>query len=130
MSSSTAPATTPAASPSRAPGTPGHSDVVIVGAGIVGLAHAFEALSRGLSVTVVDRDRQPVGASVRNFGHCCITAQDGELLGLARRSRSGWLRAAAAAGFWAEEAGALVVARSATEAAVLEELSAERGADA
>ncbi|MFF2080072.1 TIGR03364 family FAD-dependent oxidoreductase [Kitasatospora sp. NPDC058162] len=130
MSSSTAPATTPAASPARTAGTSGRSDVVIVGAGIVGLAHAFEALSNGLSVTVVDRDRQPVGASIRNFGHCCITAQDGELLGLARRSRSGWLRAAEAAGFWAEEAGALVVARSATEAAVLEELSAERGGDA
>ncbi|MER7673435.1 TIGR03364 family FAD-dependent oxidoreductase [Kitasatospora sp. NPDC096128] len=130
MSSSTAPATTPAASPVRTGGTSGRSDVVIVGAGIVGLAHAFEALSNGLSVTVVERDRQPVGASIRNFGHCCVTAQDGELLGLARRSRSGWLRAAEAAGFWAEQAGALVVARSAVEAAVLEELRAERGGDA
>ncbi|MFJ8471039.1 TIGR03364 family FAD-dependent oxidoreductase [Kitasatospora sp. NPDC094011] len=123
MSSSTASAHTPAASAVR-------SDVVIVGAGIVGLAHAFEALSNGLSVTVVERDREPVGASIRNFGHCCITAQDGDLLALARRSRTGWLRAAEAAGFWAEQAGALVVARSATEAAVLEELSAERGGDA
>ncbi|MEU4117094.1 TIGR03364 family FAD-dependent oxidoreductase [Kitasatospora sp. NPDC028055] len=131
MSSSTASATTSAVSPSRdTADAPGRSDVVIVGAGIVGLAHAFEALGNGLSVTVVERDRQPVGASIRNFGHCCITAQDGELLGLARRSRSGWLRAAAAAGFWAEEAGALVVARSETEAAVLAELRADRGGDA
>ncbi|MFF9642976.1 TIGR03364 family FAD-dependent oxidoreductase [Kitasatospora aureofaciens] len=120
MSSSTPPVTSP---------TP-RSDVVIVGAGIIGLAHAFEALSNGLSVTVLDRDRRPVGASVRNFGHCCISAQDGELLALAQRSRPGWLRAAEAAGIWAAEAGTLVVARSATEAAVLEELHAERGADA
>ncbi|MEU9077677.1 TIGR03364 family FAD-dependent oxidoreductase [Kitasatospora sp. NPDC048538] len=135
MSSSTPPTAAPAAprltAPrATAPGTPGRSDVVIVGAGIIGLAHAFEALRNGLSVTVVDRDRQPVGASVRNFGHCCISAQDGELLALAQRSRPGWLRAAAAAGIWAEEAGTLVVARSATEAAVLEELHAERGGDA
>ncbi|MGW3041971.1 TIGR03364 family FAD-dependent oxidoreductase [Kitasatospora sp. NPDC001159] len=129
MSSST-PTTTPATSRTRTPGTPGRSDVVIVGAGIIGLAHAVEALSQGLSVTVVERDRQPVGASVRNFGHCCISAQDGELLALAQRSRSGWLRAAEASGIWAEEAGTLVVARSATEAAVLEELRAERGGDA
>ncbi|MFJ9770508.1 TIGR03364 family FAD-dependent oxidoreductase [Kitasatospora sp. NPDC101157] len=121
MSSSTPPVT---------PATTPRSDVVIVGAGIIGLAHAFEALSNGLSVTVVDRDRRPVGASVRNFGHCCISAQDGELLALAQRSRPGWLRAAEAAGIWAAEAGTLVVARSATEAAVLEELRAERGADA
>ncbi|WP_369184764.1 TIGR03364 family FAD-dependent oxidoreductase [Streptomyces sp. Y1] len=128
MSSSTTPTTAPTR-PSGA-GTPGRSDVVIVGAGIIGLAHAFEALSNGLSVTVLDRDRRPVGASVRNFGHCCISAQDGELLALAQRSRPGWLRAAEAAGFWAAEAGTLVVARSATEAAVLDELRAERGGDA
>ncbi|MEV7775022.1 TIGR03364 family FAD-dependent oxidoreductase [Kitasatospora sp. NPDC086791] len=134
MSSSTAPANASARTRTTdqtgTAGAPGRSDVVIVGAGIIGLAHAFEALSRGLSVTVVERDRQPVGASVRNFGHCCISAQDGELLALAQRSRPGWLRAAAAAGIWAEEAGTLVVARSATEAAVLEELRAERGGDA
>ncbi|MER7769255.1 TIGR03364 family FAD-dependent oxidoreductase [Kitasatospora sp. NPDC096140] len=130
MSSSTTPTTAPASSRTHAPGTPGRSDVVIVGAGIIGLAHAFEALSNGLSVTVVDRDRQPVGASVRNFGHCCISAQDGDLLALAQRSRPGWLRAAETVGIWAEEAGTLVVARSATEAAVLEELRDERGGDA
>jgi FAD dependent oxidoreductase TIGR03364 len=105
------------------------SDLVIVGAGIVGLAHAFEAVAHGLSVTVIERDRQPVGASVRNFGHCCIGAQQGDLREIAQLSRAGWLRAAAAAGFWAKEAGALVVARSATEAAVLAELQAERGAE-
>ncbi|WP_353946753.1 TIGR03364 family FAD-dependent oxidoreductase [Streptomyces sp. HUAS MG91] len=108
----------------------GRSDLVVVGAGIVGLAHAVEAVRRGLSVTVVERDRRPVGASVRNFGHCCITAQEGDLLGLAERSRTGWLDAAGRAGLWAPEAGALVVARSATELAVLEELRDERGADA
>ncbi|MFI0238512.1 TIGR03364 family FAD-dependent oxidoreductase [Streptomyces sp. NPDC016845] len=106
------------------------SDLVVVGAGIVGLAHAVEAVRRGLRVTVVERDRRPVGASVRNFGHCCVTAQRGELLDLATRSRAGWLDAAARAGLWAPEAGALVVARSATELAVLEELREERGADA
>ncbi|MCX5536645.1 TIGR03364 family FAD-dependent oxidoreductase [Streptomyces sp. NBC_00006] len=106
------------------------SDLVVVGAGIVGLAHAFEAVRRGLSVTVVERDRRPVGASVRNFGHCCVTAQRGELLDLALRSRTGWVDAAKSAGLWAPEAGALVVARSATELAVLEELRDERGTDA
>ncbi|MFJ9037120.1 TIGR03364 family FAD-dependent oxidoreductase [Streptomyces sp. NPDC102406] len=106
------------------------SDLVVVGAGIIGLAHAVEAVRRGLRVTVVERDRRPVGASVRNFGHCCVTAQRGELLDLATRSRAGWLDAAARAGLWAPEAGALVVARSVTELAVLEELREERGADA
>ncbi|MFE2558385.1 TIGR03364 family FAD-dependent oxidoreductase [Streptomyces sp. NPDC059352] len=116
--------------PGPSAGTAVHSDVVIVGAGIVGLAHAYEAVRRGLSVTVVERDWEPVGASVRNFGHCCITAQHGELLDIAYRSRAGWLRGAESTGMWAKEAGAYVVARSVTELAVLEELCAERGDDA
>ncbi len=102
------------------------SDVLIVGAGIVGLAHASAALARGLSVTLIDRDVRAVGASVRNFGHCCITAQSGELLELAQVARSQWLLNSERAGFFSIESGALAVARSATELAVLEELSGSR----
>jgi FAD dependent oxidoreductase TIGR03364 len=101
-------------------------DVLIVGAGIAGLAHATEALARGLSVTVIDRDSRAVGASVRNFGHCCVTAQSGELLELARFTRERWLRYSGEAGFFSVESGALAVARSAEELAVLEELAVSR----
>jgi len=101
-------------------------DVLIVGAGIVGLAHAHEAMRRGLSVVVIDRDARAVGASVRNFGHCCVTAQTGELLDLARVARETWLHLSAAAGFFSVESGAIAVAQTPTEFAVLEELAAQR----
>jgi D-hydroxyproline dehydrogenase subunit beta len=101
-------------------------DVLIVGAGIVGLAHASAALARGLTVTIIDRDARAVGASVRNFGHCCITAQSGELLALALVAREKWLLHSGRAGFFSVASGALAVARSATELAVLSELSATR----
>ncbi len=45
-----------------------HADLAVVGAGIIGLAHALAAAKRGLSVIVFDRNEQAVGASVRNFG--------------------------------------------------------------
>ncbi|MBI5161302.1 MAG: TIGR03364 family FAD-dependent oxidoreductase [Micrococcales bacterium] len=99
----------------------------MVGAGITGLGHALAAIERGLTVTVLERDARAVGASVRNFGHACVTAQTGELLELALSARTVWLRAAAAAGFTARETGGLAVARSAAELAVLEELAGARG---
>jgi FAD dependent oxidoreductase TIGR03364 len=102
------------------------ADLVIVGAGIIGLAHAAHAAANGLSVTVLERDHHAVGASVRNFGHCCITAQSGELYELAQTSRKYWLEFARQAGFWAAESGAVVLARTAAEMAVLEELAAVR----
>jgi FAD dependent oxidoreductase TIGR03364 len=105
------------------------TDLVVVGAGIVGLAHAVEAVRRGLSVTVVERDERAVGASVRNFGHSCITPQTGEALALGERSRATWLRLAREAGFRAAECGTLVVARSDEEVDALAELAADRGGD-
>lgn len=102
------------------------SDVLVVGAGIVGLAHAAAALARGLTVTVIDRDARAVGASVRNFGHACVTAQSGQLHDLALVAREKWLLNSERAGFFSVQSGAVTVARSKTELAVLEELSASR----
>lgn len=106
---------------------PAPVDLLVVGAGIVGLAHAVTALERGLTVTVVDRDERAVGASVRNFGHGCVTAQEGEALGFAQQARGTWLRMARLAGFWAAETGTVVVARAEEELAALDEVAQRRG---
>lgn len=108
---------------------PGKPDLIIVGAGIVGLAHAYEAHRRGLSVTVLERDERAVGASVRNFGHVCMTGQDGQALEYAREARERWLRLSEAVGFAAEQHGTVVVARTTDELAVLEEFAEHRGRD-
>ncbi|HVK19766.1 MAG TPA: TIGR03364 family FAD-dependent oxidoreductase [Actinokineospora sp.] len=102
------------------------AEVVVVGAGIVGLAHAYAALERGLSVAVVERDDRATGASVRNFGHGCVTAQDGVALEYGLAARESWLRLAKAAGFWVRDSGTVVVARDDDEYAVLEEFHALR----
>lgn len=102
-------------------------DVLIVGAGIVGLAHALSAHERGARVLVIERDEHAVGASIRNFGHICATAQTGQVLDYAWRSRERWLSLADAVPL--RECGTVVVARSAAEHAVLEEFAAQRGAD-
>ncbi|MET9629160.1 FAD-dependent oxidoreductase [Lentzea sp. NPDC006480] len=101
-------------------------DLVVVGAGVVGLAHAWHAVRRGLSVTVVERDEHAAGASVRNFGHGCFTAQDGVAFEYAMTAREEWLKLAREAGFWLRESGTLVLARHDDERAVLEELASVR----
>ncbi|MFC4947683.1 TIGR03364 family FAD-dependent oxidoreductase [Pseudonocardia sp. GCM10023141] len=102
-------------------------DLAVVGGGIVGLAHAVEAVARGLSVTLIERDDRAVGASVRNFGHGCVTAQAGVAQAYGERARGTWLRLGRAAGFWAAETGAVVVARAEEELACLTELAEQRG---
>ncbi|WP_312173795.1 TIGR03364 family FAD-dependent oxidoreductase [Microbacterium sp.] len=103
------------------------ADVVVVGSGIVGLGAAYAAVRRGLRVIVVDRTDEPIGATVRNFGHLCIGAQAGEARRYADVSRELWLRLARDAGFWLRESGTLVAARHTDEIAVLEEAAADGG---
>ncbi|NAS20917.1 TIGR03364 family FAD-dependent oxidoreductase [Herbidospora sp. NEAU-GS84] len=103
------------------------ADLVVVGAGVVGLAHAVDAVRRGLSVAVVERDGHATGASVRNFGHGCVTAQAGAALGYALDARSAWVRLAREAGFWLRESGTVLVARHDDELGVLDEFRERRG---
>ncbi|GAB3125195.1 TIGR03364 family FAD-dependent oxidoreductase [Glaciibacter psychrotolerans] len=101
-------------------------DVAIVGSGIVGLGHALAASRRGLRVIVFDRSAEINGASIRNFGHLCFTAQAGLARELALASREVWLRLARDSGIWLRESGTFVVARHLDELQVLNDLAAAR----
>lgn len=97
-------------------------DLAIIGAGIVGLAHARAAARAGRRVIVLERSPRAVGASVRNFGMVWPIGQPpGPLLRRALRSRQIWLEIARASGFAAEECGALHIARFPDELEVLEQ---------
>jgi FAD dependent oxidoreductase TIGR03364 len=98
-----------------------HADLCIVGAGIVGLAHAHEARARGLQVVVLERHARAVGASVRNFGHGFLAAMgDGEPLDCAIAARERWLELGVRAGLEVLQCGSVVVARHADELAVMD----------
>ncbi|AGW42613.1 phytoene dehydrogenase [Leifsonia xyli subsp. cynodontis DSM 46306] len=104
-----------------------HYDLAVVGGGVVGLGHAVAALRRGLTVAVIERARGVNGASIRNFGHLCVTPQEGEARTYAELARELWLMLAPEAGFWLRESGTVVVAQAADELAVLEEFRDRRG---
>lgn len=89
-----------------------HFDLAVVGAGIVGLAHALAAARRGKRVVVIDRDAAANGASIRNFGFVTVTGQQsGRCWQRAMRSRAIWAEVAPKAGIAIEHAGLLVAAR-------------------
>jgi FAD dependent oxidoreductase TIGR03364 len=100
------------------------ADVAVVGAGVVGLAFAWEAARRGRSVVLFDRAAPPRGASVRNFGMIWPIGQaPGPDYDRALRSRARWRELRARAGLWAAECGALHVVYRADEDAVLREFA-------
>ena len=95
--------------------------ILIVGAGILGLSHAYAAAKRGLKVRVFERTSTPLGASVRNFGQALVTGQPpGVMLDLARASRDIWGAWAQRAGFDLKRNGSYLFARTEAEAHLLD----------
>lgn len=107
----------------------GSFDAGVVGAGILGLAHAYHLAKRGLRVIVFERNPRAQGASVRNFGMIWPVGQPAGPLGvMANRSRELWLDVLRASGLWLRECGSLHVAYHEDEAQVLREFAAESAA--
>ena len=98
-----------------------HYDVIVVGAGIVGLAHAYTAALRGLKTLVIERDAACIGASIRNFGFVTVTGQQaGAHWSRAMRSRDIWASIAPQAGIDVIHKGLWMTARRPAAHAVLE----------
>ena len=99
-------------------------DDAVVGAGILGLAHAYHLARRGRKVVVFERDGRARGASVLDFGVLWPIGQPaGPLRRMAMRSREVWLEVLGVNGLWHERAGSLHLAYHDDEAAVLREFA-------
>ena len=99
----------------------GDYDLAVVGAGIVGLAHAWAAAKLGARVVVIERDLAANGASIRNFGFITVTGQArGEVWRLAMRSRDLWAEIAPAADIAIEHRGLVLTLRRPESVAVAE----------
>ncbi|GAQ56955.1 TIGR03364 family FAD-dependent oxidoreductase [Streptomyces acidiscabies] len=105
--------------------------VIVVGAGVVGTLHAWQALERGHEVVQIEREAEARGASLRNFGLVWVSGRaDGEELSAALRARELWEgigERVPALGFRAN--GSLTVVRGGLEHAVAEYAAARGDAD-
>jgi FAD dependent oxidoreductase TIGR03364 len=99
----------------------GQYDLAVVGAGIVGLAHAYAAAKLGARVVVIERDLAANGASIRNFGFITVTGQArGDVWRMAMRARDVWAEVAAASGIGIEHRGLVLTLRRPEAVAVAE----------
>jgi FAD dependent oxidoreductase TIGR03364 len=96
--------------------------VVVVGGGILGTMHAWQAVRRGHEVVHVERELEARGASVRNFGLVWVSGRaEGPELEAALRARELWAelgREVDGLGFRA--CGSLTVARTDAELEIAE----------
>ncbi|MFK0280438.1 TIGR03364 family FAD-dependent oxidoreductase [Streptomyces sp. NPDC090499] len=96
--------------------------VTVVGAGVVGTMHAWQAMERGHEVVQIEREAEARGASLRNFGQIWVSGRAGGAeLETALRARELWEEIGGrvpALGFRAN--GSLTPVRGAYELAVAE----------
>jgi len=65
--------------------------ILVIGGGVIGTMHAWYALRAGHEVVQLERDAQPRGASVRNFGLVWVGGRaSGAELSVALRARELW----------------------------------------
>ncbi|MFJ8334953.1 TIGR03364 family FAD-dependent oxidoreductase [Streptomyces sp. NPDC094437] len=106
--------------------------VIVVGAGVVGTLHAWEALRRGHQVVQIEREAEARGASLRNFGLIWVGGRSGgPELETALRARGLWEEIGGrvpALGFRAN--GSLTPVRGPLELAVAEAALARNDATA
>ena len=99
-------------------------DVAVIGAGIVGLAHAWAAVRSGLNVVLFDRSGRAQGATVRNFGMIWPIGQPaGQMYEAAMRSRELWLELTEQDVVRTDSCGSVHLAHHDDEMAVLEEFA-------
>jgi FAD dependent oxidoreductase TIGR03364 len=108
--------------------------ILIIGGGVIGTMHAWRLVKRGYQVVQIERDSQPVSASVRNFGLVWVGGRlKGEELEEALIARRLWAELAEEnPGLLFRANGSLTIARTDAEVAVMEESmrlpdAAERG---
>lgn len=97
-------------------------DIIVIGAGIVGIAHAYHALRTGIGVTLIERNPKPMDATVRNFGQVVPSGFGSDWQDYGRRSLELYNELQAQVDITIRQEGTLYVASDHQEEALIHEL--------
>ncbi|NMN94223.1 TIGR03364 family FAD-dependent oxidoreductase [Antrihabitans stalactiti] len=102
--------------------------LVIIGGGILGTAHALEAIRRGHDVVQLEREKEARGATVRNFGLVWVSGRADYEIDATLRSRELWEQIGRESEIGFRPTGSITLLRTDAEVAVAEEVAARSDA--
>ena len=97
-------------------------DLIVVGGGVLGTFHAYYAAQKGLRVLVVERDKQPSSATVRNFGQVVPSGMNTKWQNYGRESLQVYKEIQAKFDISVRNNGSVYLASNEEELTLLEEL--------
>ncbi len=98
-------------------------DLLVIGAGILGIFHAYHALKRGFTVALIEQNKMPRSASTRNFGQIVPSGMNSQWQAYGRRSLEIYKELQSATDISLRPQGSIYVASDQEELGLLEELS-------
>jgi FAD dependent oxidoreductase TIGR03364 len=102
-------------------------DLVVIGGGALGTFHAYHALQQGLSVALIEKDKQPISATVRNFGQIVPSGMDAKWQNYGRESLEIYNRIQSKFDISVRDNGSVYIASNNEELQLLEELAIING---
>lgn len=97
-------------------------DLIVVGGGVLGTFHAYHALKNGLKVALIEKDRTPQGATVRNFGQVVPSGMNSKWQAYGRESLLIYKEIQETFDISVRQEGSVYFASDEEEAQLLEEL--------
>ncbi|WP_420147635.1 TIGR03364 family FAD-dependent oxidoreductase [Spirosoma sp.] len=97
-------------------------DLIVIGAGTLGTFHAYHAAKAGQRVLLLEKDRYPIGATVRNFGQVVPSGLAGRWFDYGRRSLEIYQEIQQQTDLTVRQNGTIYIASDADEWALANEL--------
>ena len=97
-------------------------DLIVLGGGVLGTFHAYHAINKGLKVALIEKDAQPQGATVRNFGQVVPSGMDSKWQNFGRESLAIYKEIQSQFDISVTQEGSIYLASNKEEVQLLEEL--------